>query len=63
MKARYNLFAIAVLLTGVRVASAQCYTFSSGSAASFTVDITNLPSPTMPLQAFINILLALGPPA
>jgi hypothetical protein len=48
MKASCNLFAIAVLLTAVRVASAQCYTFSSGSAASFTVDITNLPSPTMP---------------
>jgi|CZKS01.1.fsa_nt_gi uncharacterized protein (TIGR03437 family) len=41
-------FAIALLLTGVRIASAQCYTFSSGSAASFTVNITSLPSPTMP---------------
>jgi uncharacterized protein (TIGR03437 family) len=48
MKARCNRFAIAVLLAGVRVASAQCYTFSSGSAASFSVNITNLPSPTMP---------------
>jgi uncharacterized protein (TIGR03437 family) len=48
MKAICNFFAIAVLLTGVRVASAQCYTFSSGSAASFTVNITSLPSPTMP---------------
>jgi uncharacterized protein (TIGR03437 family) len=48
MKARCKLFAIAVLLAGVRVASAQCYTFSSGSAASFTVNITSLPSPTMP---------------
>lgn len=48
MKARCNWFAIAVLLTGVRIASAQCYTFSSGSAASFTVNITSLPSPTMP---------------
>jgi uncharacterized protein (TIGR03437 family) len=42
------LFACFLLLTGVRVASAQCYTFSSGSAASFTVNITSLPSPTMP---------------
>jgi uncharacterized protein (TIGR03437 family) len=41
-------FACFLLLTGVRVASAQCYTFSSGSAARLTVDITNLPSPTMP---------------
>ena len=48
MKAGCNLFAIAILLSGVRVASAQCYTFSSGSAASFTVNITSLPSPTMP---------------
>ena len=48
MKARCNWFAIAVLLTGVRIASAQCYTFSSGSAASFTVNITSLPAPTMP---------------
>jgi uncharacterized protein (TIGR03437 family) len=48
MRARCNRFAIAVLLTGVRVANAQCYTFSSGSAASFTVNITSLPSPTMP---------------
>ena len=48
MKARCNLFVIAVLLSGVRVASAQCYTFSSGSAASFSVNITSLPSPTMP---------------
>src|ERR1035441_10417715 len=37
-----------LLLTGVRIASAQCYTFSSGSAASFTVNITSLPSPAMP---------------
>jgi len=48
MKARCNRFAIAVLLAGVRVASAQCYTFSSGSAASFSVNMTSLPSPTMP---------------
>ena len=36
MKARCNLLAIALLLAGARIASAQCYTFSSGSAASFT---------------------------
>ena len=37
-----------LLVTGVRIASAQCYTFSSGSAASLTVNITSLTSPTMP---------------
>src|ERR1039457_2214031 len=36
-----------LLLTGVPVASAQCYTFSSGSAASLTVNITHLPPPTV----------------
>ena len=41
------LFACFLFLAGVRVASAQCYMFSSGSAASFTVNITSLPSPTM----------------
>src|ERR1700683_4012156 len=34
------LSACFLLLTGVRIASAQCYTFSSGSAASLTVNIT-----------------------
>jgi len=41
------LSACFLLLTGVRVASAQCYTFSSGSAASLTVNITNLPAPSI----------------
>ena len=35
-----------LFLTGVRIASAQCYTFASGSAASLTVNITYLPAPT-----------------
>jgi uncharacterized repeat protein (TIGR01451 family) len=35
-----------LLLAGVGAASAQCYTFSSGSAASLTVNITHLPAPT-----------------
>ena len=41
------LSACFLLLTGVRIASAQCYTFSSGSAASLTVNITNLPAPSI----------------
>ena len=39
-----------LLLAGVRAANAQCYTFSSGSAVSLTVDITNLPPPSMPVE-------------
>jgi hypothetical protein len=41
------LSACFLLLTGVRIPSAQCYTFSSGSAASLTVNITNLPAPSI----------------
>jgi hypothetical protein len=32
---------------GCRAASAQCYEFSSGSAASLSLDIANLPAPTV----------------
>jgi hypothetical protein len=34
-----------LVLVGVRPTSAQCYRFSSGTAASLTVNITNLPQP------------------
>ncbi len=47
---RLFLLACFLLLIGVRFANAQCYTFSSGSAASLTINITNLPSPTMPVE-------------
>jgi uncharacterized protein (TIGR03437 family) len=46
----WKRLAAALFLTGARIASAQCYTFSSGSAASFTINITSLPSPTMPFD-------------
>ncbi len=42
-----------LLLTGVSVASAQCYTFSGGSAASLTVNITHLPPPTVSTTPWI----------
>ena len=45
-----TLAVLALAAVSVRAASAQCYTFSSGSAASLTVNITNLPAPTMPVQ-------------
>ena len=36
-----------LMLAGGSAARAQCYQFSSGNAASLTVNITNLPPPTM----------------
>lgn len=33
-------------VVGVRAANAQCYQFSSGTAASLTINITNLPAPS-----------------
>ncbi len=45
---RIQLFLACVLaLAGVRGANAQCYRFSSGTAASLTINITNLPAPTI----------------
>src|ERR1700733_8353817 len=45
-------------LAGARVASAQCYQFSSGAAASLMVNITNLPSPTVGTDTFGDITYA-----
>ena len=47
---RMSLLLVCFLLVmGVRVADAQCYTFSSGSSASLTVNLTHLPAPSNPL--------------
>src|SRR5579871_3240852 len=40
------LLALGLTMVAARVISAQCYTFSSGTAASLTVNITHLPTPT-----------------
>src|ERR1039458_5225849 len=44
------LLACFLLPVGVRVADAQCYTFSSGSSASLTVNLTRLPAPSNPVR-------------
>ena len=36
-----------LMLAGANTASGQCYRFSSGNAASVTLNITNLPAPVM----------------
>jgi len=50
---RFSL-ACVLALAGCRAASAQCYQFSSGSAASLSVDITNLPPPTITIISGIT---------
>jgi hypothetical protein len=49
MRIRLDIrFALTCILpfVGTGTANAQCYTFSSGSAASLTLNLPNLPTPT-----------------
>lgn len=54
------LVTVLFLLASALAANGQCYTFSSGTAASLSIQFTNVPSPTVTSDGFGGMIYSYG---